>query len=73
MQKPVVKSGQIRTVVEIEPQTRKPITKRYRTFFTDAVGANGQVANEELLQVVVERIIELTKGEDIDGSILEPL
>lgn len=73
MKKPVVKLGRIRVVVEIEPGTTKPAVKRYRTVFTDAVGADGSVPNEEVLRVAVDDVIEQTKNDDIDGSILEPL
>lgn len=73
MEKPVVKLGHIRLVVEIEPGTTKSAVKRYRTVFTDAVGEDGSVPNEEALRLAVDEVIERTKNEDIDGSILEPL
>ena len=73
MEKPVVRLGRVRVVVEIEPGTTNTAVKRYRTVFTDAVGEDGFVPNENALRVAVDDVIEQTKNEDIDGSILEPL
>jgi hypothetical protein len=73
MAKPIVQLGHLRVVVDVDRETHKPSVKRYRIVFTDAVGQDATVPDEGALADAVDTVIELTKDQDIDGSIFEPL
>jgi hypothetical protein len=73
MTKPIVKKGIIQTIHEVDPNTKKRIVKRLREIFTDAVGPNASVPDENALKDAIDDALAQTQGEDIDGLNLRPI
>ncbi len=73
MTKPIVKKGTIQTIHELDPNTKKRTVKRLRDIFTDAVGPNASVPDENVLNNAIVDALAQTQNEDIDGLNLRPL
>jgi len=69
----MIKIGPILVVGEVDPKTKKMVVKRLRRVYTDAVGPNGTVPDEERLKRAIDDAIDQTSEDDNDGIDLQPL